>query len=524
MNVDGKKVVLTGTFSQMKRKAAGEALAGLGAIVSGSISSKTDMLFAGAKAGSKLAKAESLGVPVYDEARLMAILEAAGATTEGQPKAEPKKAAAKKKPARKKKPAAKKPADPGPPKVSLRRRFEIALGRMRRRGDVVVFDFMNMGPQPIGKVKGQMPDDLVELYRDLGATRLHWRFEDDPEKDGDAPMTRGGLILRGPENGGWFDILHQRTYSDRPAFYRGLLHGKSFFSDPDGDRWPETTRYAIIEGVDEWGVVWRVQPDGTSSFHLFGSDGDTRPLPEASILASFEAFMDSGFAGTLGRIDRRYASSLGASPDSSVAERMARPAAPRITADVEVLENRALDWQGYRAARLGGVEERFLPQLQQIYELPELTSLPWLERGRALAEATQTAKIASATWAATNSAVFFAKKTKKVYDEWRVLHEGEPHSLVTLKVERRPTDLDYGMKTLDTFTLAHRVLIDLPGFAAPDDFDADLYRFTSERAPGIHKVMLEADANETATVCVTAPTAWVKAIALGTSESPAMTD
>ena len=62
-----KNVVLTGTLSQLTRDHAKALLQGLGCKVSGSVSSKTDYLIAGEKAGSKLAKAQELGVKVLSE-------------------------------------------------------------------------------------------------------------------------------------------------------------------------------------------------------------------------------------------------------------------------------------------------------------------------------------------------------------------------------------------------------------------------------------------------------------------------
>ena len=63
----GKTVVVTGTLSSMSREEAQALIRKLGGIASSSVSSKTDYLIAGEKAGSKLAKAEKLGVTILDE-------------------------------------------------------------------------------------------------------------------------------------------------------------------------------------------------------------------------------------------------------------------------------------------------------------------------------------------------------------------------------------------------------------------------------------------------------------------------
>lgn len=67
----GKTIVLTGTLESLKRSEAGKRLEALGADVTGSVSKKTDVLVAGEKAGSKLTKAESLGIEIWDESRLL---------------------------------------------------------------------------------------------------------------------------------------------------------------------------------------------------------------------------------------------------------------------------------------------------------------------------------------------------------------------------------------------------------------------------------------------------------------------
>jgi DNA ligase (NAD+) len=70
----GKTVVLTGTLERYGRAELTEVLERLGAKVTGSVSRKTDVVIAGAEAGSKLEKARELGVPVWDEARLVSEL------------------------------------------------------------------------------------------------------------------------------------------------------------------------------------------------------------------------------------------------------------------------------------------------------------------------------------------------------------------------------------------------------------------------------------------------------------------
>lgn len=70
----GKTFVLTGTLPTLGRDAAKDMLEAAGAKVSGSVSKKTSYVVAGEEAGSKLAKAEELGVPVIDEAGMLALL------------------------------------------------------------------------------------------------------------------------------------------------------------------------------------------------------------------------------------------------------------------------------------------------------------------------------------------------------------------------------------------------------------------------------------------------------------------
>ena len=67
----GKTFVLTGTLPTLTREAATAKIEAAGGKVTGSVSKKTDFVLAGEEAGSKLTKAQELGVKILDEAEFL---------------------------------------------------------------------------------------------------------------------------------------------------------------------------------------------------------------------------------------------------------------------------------------------------------------------------------------------------------------------------------------------------------------------------------------------------------------------
>lgn len=79
-DVSGKKIVLTGTLTNYSRDNAREILERMGAIVQSSVSAKTDIVLAGTDAGSKLTRAQELGITIWDESEFERAIKNAGVT------------------------------------------------------------------------------------------------------------------------------------------------------------------------------------------------------------------------------------------------------------------------------------------------------------------------------------------------------------------------------------------------------------------------------------------------------------
>jgi DNA ligase (NAD+) len=75
--IAGKSFVLTGTLPTLKRDEASDRIKAAGGKIAGSVSKKTDFVVAGEEAGSKLEKAQELGLTVIDEAELLRLLSGA---------------------------------------------------------------------------------------------------------------------------------------------------------------------------------------------------------------------------------------------------------------------------------------------------------------------------------------------------------------------------------------------------------------------------------------------------------------
>jgi DNA ligase (NAD+) len=76
--ISGRTFVLTGTFPGLERSAVEARITAAGGTCTGSVSKRTSVVVAGADAGSKLSKAQELGIPVWAPGDLLALLDGSG--------------------------------------------------------------------------------------------------------------------------------------------------------------------------------------------------------------------------------------------------------------------------------------------------------------------------------------------------------------------------------------------------------------------------------------------------------------
>lgn len=272
-DIEGKTVVLTGKFAQLKRAEAEAALTQMGVKVSGSISKNTDILFAGDKAGSKLAKAESLGIAIHDEAVLEALLAGASKKSKsgGKAAAPASKKAASKKAAS---PASKKTAVKASEMGKVAEELRAFLKTLKARKDITVTQAKIGRPASARTLASlsskDLPEPLVEFYRYLDGVHIEWRFIEPP----------GGGCIRIPAVSQWTrftgDDDHYMNFgTDREA----LLFDEI---TPEGSTW-------LVRNVHE--------PErGAMLMFASAAQGQDGILAAQSIVEYLRKAMANGFA------------------------------------------------------------------------------------------------------------------------------------------------------------------------------------------------------------------------------------
>lgn len=259
-DLKGKKVVLTGTFVTMKRDAAEKILTEAGAVVSGSISKSTDVLIFGENAGSKLAKATSLGIARMTEAEMVALLVKAGSGAEQIAGASEKLARAK--------------ANAGPESAvaSAVAELKVFVETLKRRPDIRV-TVANVGRRAtrselamLVSQKG-IPEELVELYTAMNGVHVEWQFIE----------PSGGGCIQIPPLTGW-----TRFAGDDETY-------KGFGDEHDA---------LLLDEIQPEGATWLVREKKSGATRIiFGSNFEGREgvEPAGSIAAYLRAAVENGF-------------------------------------------------------------------------------------------------------------------------------------------------------------------------------------------------------------------------------------
>lgn len=223
----GKQVVITGTLVTMTRDEAERRLAAAGAIVGNSVTKKTQLLIHGDKAGSKLAKARSLGVPLMTEREMVALLLASPDASSGMER------------------AAAQLSDADAEMASVRAKIDAANARyveaygmtvpkllmlwfrlFAKRGDVFVRHCELGAPasnKTMKRLEEQVPAEWLAVRETLGAVRFAWVFQRNKSAmhEFSEGYNGGRLALVDPEKFQWWPI--QNWQKERYDFYREAL-------------------------------------------------------------------------------------------------------------------------------------------------------------------------------------------------------------------------------------------------------------------------------------------------------------
>lgn len=257
----GKTIVLTGTFTTMKRAEAEKLLAAAGAKVSGSVSKKTDLLIHGDDAGSKLDKATSLGVALMTEVEMVALLKAGGgAGAEKLADADEK--------------LAKKQAEDAADATEMTKvaaELKAFVAALKKRRDLTV-EQAKLG-RAAGKAKraqmraANLPTELIELYAELDGIHVEWRFIE----------PSGGGCIRVPPFTNWTRFAgDDRTYM-------------GFGDDQEA---------LLLDEITPEGGTWLVRDRGTVPVRIVfasAAEGDDGITAAFSIAAYLRATMAHGF-------------------------------------------------------------------------------------------------------------------------------------------------------------------------------------------------------------------------------------
>lgn len=274
VDIKDRTVVLTGTFSALTRNVVRDVLIAAGAKVTDRVSSKTDLLFIGEDAGSQLAKARALKIPVHDEADLLATLAALTARAS--------RSAAKAKPAAPKSATAAAPVATIAQRAALSKklaaarsivdgvharqieRWGLTLPELLRcwlrlfamRPDIDVRAASIGAPTPsrtLASLVRRLPPEALALAAGCGAVHFWWICAD---------ARKGMKVLRAGHDGGHLNLVGFKDFhwwarpADRDlqrwwlqAMFDEQVESSTYLSHDEDE--PETEAVLVFDDVDD---------------------------------------------------------------------------------------------------------------------------------------------------------------------------------------------------------------------------------------------------------------------------------